>query len=316
MHNGRCTSSSPMRDGTSPAGKSRVKSLPQTTPNRDLTPDVRVAERSPANAELPKGRRVLVDKNAPSDHWMANPSSNIQRNIKYDWQCGKPEIEWKRHVPSAIPVEPKASKRLADPQGRPWVRQFPKLQKNAPSDPLAFEPGWVQCPRSEPEARVECPDKGKRFYAATNNLDSYGFSPRHDGCSPLRAPNLDSSPGLSPRRAANLDSSFGLSPRSDWDRAGLESRCRDGDSEASPLYTKATRRQYHESHRNRPSDTGFSSGACYWEERTTPRSASPDSRRSPTPLKRVAMPGESGMSPITSQRRPHCQRPESPMWRP
>jgi hypothetical protein len=318
MHNTRCSTSSPLRDGdgTRYAGKAAARFVPHAAMYRDPTPDVRAEERSPDNSDFPKGRKVVVDKNAPSDHWMANPSSNIRCDIKYDWKYGQPELKWKRHVPSAIPVKAMnigdTSKRCADPQGRPWVRQFASCAKNSPSDPWVMQGGRTDGSPPIPED-AETGDRGKRTYAS------------HDAWS-------CSGPGNVKNRGSLSFQEESLSPRPRSDLAGLDSksyhRLKDREGE-EPLHYRATRRQYFDMHRNRPSDPDVSPtgapapGAVHWEKRT-PRSQSSRSdneSRCVSPRRQLGAPGDRGLSPITGKRRNSYYskprvRSESPMWRP
>lgn len=301
----RLASSSPLPDGLSPAGRPCPRSVPRENAYRETTSDVNAPEWSPENThegELPKGRTVLVDKNAPSDHWMANPSSKLTRKVKYDWQHGEPELQWKRHVPSAIPVNAMKDRRMADPGGRPWNRQYKDYQKNACSDPWAFQGGRTDCPPPEHQDRE---DKGKRMYGEGMH-------------------------GRSKNASKNLE--FLSTPRSDVE-AGLDSRhindkCRR--SEGSPMHTRATRRQYYGVHRNGPSDPECGPigvpppAADYWAERneSSPRTGTrpkimDETRLTTSPLRRISEPGDRGLSPITGKRRSHLQPPRvgSPMWR-
>lgn len=305
----KCSTSSPIRDSCAWAGKPQHPVSPRVIPQRESTPDVRFSDLSPECApdEIPKGRRVENDKNAPSEYWMANPSSNLKRDIKYDWQDGQPELQWKRHVPGAIPVSAMKEKRPADPQGRPWVRQFSKISKNVSSDPLALRQG-----QGQGHSRLQDQlDEGKRLYGdwdVGKNRDGRSISPRMVGQSPR----------------------YSLSPRSDC--AGFDCRRRDAHwDEASPLSQRSSRRQYVDLHSNRPSDPQFSPVgvpppvAASWSERTpSPRSAretregyfgTPSGRRrTPSPMRLIQIPSDLGVSPITGKRRSHYLQMESG-WR-
>lgn len=317
VHQGGCRTSSPTKDGQRWAGKPLQYVSPNMPPQRESTPDVRASDYAPRPADCdmpslldsPKGRRVIIDKNAPSDHWMAAPSSNIRREIKYQWEQGQPELQWRRHVPSAIPVSAMKifkEKRMADPQGRPGLRQFSKIQKNASSDPYALQP---EKNRSPPKALQDRLDKGKRLYGrVAKNVEYVSLSPR----------------SLSPRSpdTAGVDSRQ-LSRRlhTDWS-AWTEA--------TTSQSVRSTRRQYSEKHSNRPSEVAYSPtgaavpGTLYWDQRTlhpvspskTPRSTrsismdpdSPGERQSASLRRSANVPGDRGVSPITGKRSSHHQQ--------
>jgi len=313
----RCSTSSPMRDGLAWAGKPQHLVSPREIPPRASTPDVRFSDLSPESApdEMAKGRRVENDRNAPSQYWMASPSSNLKREIKYDWQDGQPELQWKRHVPGAIPVSAMKEKRLADPHGRPWVRQFSNISKNASSDPSALRQGQGQVEwngRQSTKLQDQL-DNGKRLYGdcvVAQNRHGRSISPRMEGLSP-----------------------HSLSPR--CDSAGFDCRHRDAHwDEASPLSHRSSRKQYSDLHSNRPSDPEFSPVgvpppvASSWNQRTpSPRSSREGYRqdtlaygkesgrgRTPSPMRLIQIPSDLGVSPITGKRRSH-QRPVESGWR-
>jgi len=283
-HNRRCNSSSPMRSGFAAAGKPRTKHSPR--PVREIEPLMAKSLPSPRSAaasvdttEFPKGRKVLIDKNAPSEHWMASISSDTRSEIKYDWQHGHPNIEWKRKVPDAIPVRPRQDKRQADPQGRPWVRQFSSMAKNMHSDPWVFQDLHAKRPdgsQFHDRDLFEEPQTGKRLFRnPTKNAHTW-------------------------------------QPQEEAPMAGKSSR------EVSPRpFSRTTRKQFFDSHRNRPSDIFFSPmgadapGAPYWSERTTPRSLSPTPSAWRNTARYQPMPGDRGLSPITGQ--PRAVGPERPM---
>lgn len=270
MHNARCASSSPCDDDRTAAGKVFHRTAAKVTRSRSPSPDLRKADWSPVNEEMPKGRKVLVDKNAPSDHWMANPSSNLKRDIKYAWKHGMPELEWKRHVPSAIPVKAMKEKRPADPQGRPLMRQYVVMHKNAPSDPWIFQ-------ASRPDEPLGEERKGRRSFPEHKNYE----------CTTLPPPTLGDAPSSTPLPAGRTSRS---SSRQRSSRRQYEEQHKNQptDPEFSPMGVRPP-------------------GADQWQARAS-RSLSRESARSsrqasPGRGRHKDVPGDSGLSPLTGRRR-------------
>lgn len=139
----------------------------------------RVAGLESSNAAFigrPQARKVAMDKNAPSEHWMVNPTSPMQLVPVMTWEGKSPRIELRQQsseangfphgrkkqavrpqgraaVPAAIPLQSMrasqaarckiSTQREADPVTRPLLG-IQRRHKNDPSDPGLAVLGCIQ----------------------------------------------------------------------------------------------------------------------------------------------------------------------------